>query len=70
MSKVYKCDRCGDYVVSTHKLSSPSVFRFGRKNHICAACEQSFRRWFWSGKEEREALEEAERKAHGEASDN
>ncbi len=59
MSKLYKCDRCGDYVESTCKLSTPSVFRFGRKKHLCAECEQSFLRWFWTGKEERKAREEA-----------
>lgn len=62
MSKVYKCDRCGDYTLSTHKLSNPGVFRFGRKYHLCAECERSFRRWFWEGKQERKAREEATNK--------
>ena len=57
MSKVYMCDRCGAYVLSLCKLSRPSVFRFGRKRHLCDECERSFNRWFSQGPQERRSRE-------------
>lgn len=51
MTKLYKCDRCKKFVSkqSFTKLSEPSVFRFGKKKHLCEECAKSFRKWFQEG---------------------
>lgn len=48
--RVYKCDRCGKYVLLEKKyffIRKPTpLWRLGRKIHICDDCAKSFRRWF------------------------
>ena len=48
--RVYKCDRCGRYVSLSAKdffVRNPTrgVYKFGVKKHLCATCEESFRKW-------------------------
>lgn len=45
--RVYKCDRCGKYVVTKYffvRKPTP-LWRIGRKVHICDDCAESFLRW-------------------------
>lgn len=55
--RMYKCDRCGKLVgkSSIGKLSKPSIFRLGKKLHICAECRHSFREWLEEGRMNQDA---------------
>lgn len=52
--RMYKCDRCGNLVSKSNlkALSKPTVFRFGKKKHLCKRCTSSFFEWFEQGRKD------------------
>lgn len=53
--RVYRCDRCGEYVESSMidffvRKPTRGVYRFGKKMHLCDDCQRSFRKCFQAPK--------------------
>ena len=49
--RVYKCDRCGEYVPRTSRdffVRKPTreIYKLRKNIHLCSDCAKSFRKWF------------------------
>ena len=49
--RVYKCDRCGEYVSRTARdffVRNPTrgIYKLRKNIHLCNDCANSFREWF------------------------
>lgn len=52
--RAYRCDRCGAFTTNSFFLRKPNrfVYRFGKKQHLCSKCVDSFDKWFNNPEEE------------------
>ena len=53
--RVYKCDRCGEYVSRTARdffVRNPArgIYKLRRNIHLCNDCANSLREWFHDAK--------------------